>query len=255
MPTYAPNRREHVDTHIRVHDKAALSPTTPAVTGIEYPSPLDGPSEVDSNRYRGQMPRALYTHHNIASSTIDDVVDPPADAISLDQVWGTIRQEKERKMAKEKPKVQSLEEVARELFTPEQSPSIRIPVMQSQTSVPKSLKKQKSISNFRESTDGRSIVVTFDMPPQVAKQDVHLSFQRNRLIITWETQEVNEWEEDGIILRERVERSFHRTLPLPEGTRFEEIQAVMNDRDRRLVLRYPNMRCYRVEARSRSGES
>jgi HSP20 family molecular chaperone IbpA len=53
----------------------------------------------------------------------------------------------------------------------------------------------------------------------VAKNDVHVSFQRNRLIITWGTVEVFETEEDGQIVRERRERFFHRTLPLPEGTR------------------------------------
>jgi HSP20 family molecular chaperone IbpA len=117
------------------------------------------------------------------------------------------------------------------------------------------MKKQKSISNIRESTDGQSIVATFDMPPEVAKQDVHLSFQRNRLVIRWVTVELEEWEEDGVIMRERIEKHFNRTLPLPEGTRFEEIQATMNDHDRRLILRYPNMRCFRIDRLSRSGDS
>lgn len=79
-------------------------------------------------------------------------------------------------------------------------------------------------SNFRESTDGRSMVATFEMPPEVGKQDIHLSFQRNRLVVTWETIEVSEWEEDGVVMRERLERMFHRTLPLPEGTRVSRFQ-------------------------------
>jgi HSP20 family molecular chaperone IbpA len=74
-------------------------------------------------------------------------------------------------------------------------------------------------SNFRESTDGRSLVVNFELP-DVDKQDIHISFQRNKLVLTWETAELTEWdEEDGIILREQVRRMYHRTLPLPEGTR------------------------------------
>jgi len=117
---------------------------------------------------------------------------------------------------------------------------------------PRSVKKQKSISNFRESTDGRSLVVNFELP-DVDKQDIHISFQRNKLVLTWETAELTEWEEeDGIILREQVRRMYHRTLPLPDGTRFEEIHAQMTSKG--LTLRYPNMRCYRVDARS-SGNS
>ena len=74
-------------------------------------------------------------------------------------------------------------------------------------------------SNFRESTDGRAIVATFDLP-EVDKQDIHLSFQRNKLVLTWEMGEMNEWEEpDGVFCREFIRKMYHRTLPLPEGTR------------------------------------
>ena len=62
-------------------------------------------------------------------------------------------------------------------------------------------------------------MVNFELP-DVDKQDIHISFQRNKLVLTWETAELTEWEEeDGIILREQVRRMYHRTLPLPEGTR------------------------------------
>lgn len=124
-------------------------------------------------------------------------------------------------------------------------------------------------SDFRESTDGRAIVATFELP-EVAKEDIHVSFQRNRLVLAWETRELYEWEEDGVILRELIRTVHHRTLPLPEGTRvrgmtayhiqslilcskFQEIRAQMSGRG--LILRYPNMRCYRVDGQSRSTES
>ena len=73
-------------------------------------------------------------------------------------------------------------------------------------------------SDFRESTDGRAIVAKFELP-DVAKEDIHVSFQRNKLVITWETGEIHEWDEDGVILREYIRNTHHRTLPLPEGTR------------------------------------
>lgn len=73
-------------------------------------------------------------------------------------------------------------------------------------------------SDFRESTDGRAIVATFELP-DVAKEDIHLSFQRNKLVLTWEEGELHEWEADGIVFRELIRSVHHRTLPLPEGTR------------------------------------
>jgi len=244
------------NTVTRKDDKAIIpSPVTPAVTGIDYPGD-DLSTDIDSRPQARNFAHhtALYTHPNIAGSTIDDV-EPPQDTQSLDQLWGTIRLEKERKMAKERPKVQSLEDVvAQELFVQDHR-AMQIPVMESSPpliSTTKSVKRQKSISNFRESTDGRSLVVNFELP-DVDKQDIHISFQRNKLVLTWETAELTEWEEeDGIILREQVRRMYHRTLPLPDGTRFEEIHAQMTSKG--LTLRYPNMRSYRVDARS-SGNS
>lgn len=106
----------------------------------------------------------------------------------------------------------------------------------------------------------------------VTKENVHVSFQRNRLVVTWVTVEISEFqEEEGYIVRERHERNLQRTLPLPEGTRvrlntfsfltspnsnvtqFEEITGAMSGRH--LLLRYPNSRSFRVENRSVSGGS
>lgn len=114
------------------------SPVTPAVTGIDYPSNDDLSTEIEDRPQARNIARALYTHPNIAGSTIEDV-EPPADARSLDQVWGTIRLEKERKMAKERAKVQSLEEMAQELFVQDhrtmQGPGLESPPISAQRSV------------------------------------------------------------------------------------------------------------------------
>jgi len=281
MPAHGYNRKELITStssgggaRLPQDKLALLSPVTPAVTGIEYPSRVDTSPEPDSRRFHYhpssnttmspahhqlQANNRLYTLPNNGGSSIDGgATELPSNTVSLDDVWGAIRQKKERQMAKEKPKVQSLEEISPELLpasgAQDDGPSVRIPVMESHVSPTKSVKKQKSISTFRESSDGRSIVAALEMPPEVEKQDVHISFQRNRLVVTWVTVEMIEYEEeDGVVYRERYERSQHRTIPLPEGTRFEEVQAIMNGR--RLSLRYPNMRCIRAEPRSRSGNS
>lgn len=67
------------------------------------------------------------------------------------------------------------------------------------------------------------MVVTLEMPPEVAKQDIHISFQRNRLVITWSYAEIVEWKEAGVMNKERTEKYYNRTLPLPEGTRVSSL--------------------------------
>ncbi|KAJ3512668.1 hypothetical protein NLJ89_g3393 [Agrocybe chaxingu] len=245
MPSYPINRQDERNVQV------VLSPVTPAVTGIDYPSTDDISTDYDTSYHPARaLGRGFYTHPNIGGSTIEDV-EPPVDAQSLDLVWGSIRQKKEQKMAKEAPKVRSLHP---NTFAADHAP-MQIPLMESPpTSAPKSIKKQKSISNFRESTDGRAIVATFDIPNSVDKQNIHISFQRNKLVLTWHVKELVETEdEDGVPSREYLRTMYNRTLPLPEGTRFEEIHAQMSSRG--LTLRYPNMRCHRVDGRSRSGDS
>ena len=129
------------DTVSRKDDKAkAPSPITPAVTGIDYPGD-DFSTDIESRPQHRNIARALYTHPNIAGSTIEDV-EPPTDTRSLDQLWGSIRLEKERKMAKERPKVQSLEDIAQELLVQDHHvPAIESPPI----SAPKSVKRQKSM--------------------------------------------------------------------------------------------------------------
>jgi len=62
------------------------------------------------------------------------------------------------------------------------------------------------------------MMAKFDMPG-IKKQDVHVSFQRSRLVVTWETVNVTEREENERIVRERKEKIFSETIPLPDGTK------------------------------------
>lgn len=104
------------------------------------------------------------------------------------------------------------------------------------------------------------VTATFDLPG-VKKEDIHISYQVKRLVVTWRKVDVTEWEEDGRLIRECKESKESRTMPLPEGTKvsrplsiaicrlenppkFEEIHANMGHQ--RLVLTYPNMRSVRA---------
>ena len=56
---------------------------------------------------------------------------------------------------------------------------------------------------------------TFDVP-DVRKEDVHVAFQSSQLTITWESNTTTERRaDDRTIIREKKERKYARTLPLP----------------------------------------
>ena len=138
-PLNTHQRREHLTSN----DKRN-SPITPAVTGIDYPFDDASTTDVDS-RPRGHQSH-FYTMNNVAASNIGDVVDPPASTPGLDEVWNSIRQDKSRKMAKEKPKVQSLEEVTQELLYIDQGAIPNAPAIEPQNgSAPKSPRRQRSM--------------------------------------------------------------------------------------------------------------
>jgi len=184
----------------------------------------------------------------------EDSMGPPTpidrDYQSLGLLWDALRDKKARQMAREAPKVKSLEEGIHDLDLAHHPRRPHSPNhMPDDGYRPESrhkIKKRKSIATFRESHDGRMITATFDLPG-IKKSQVHISYRGHYLIVDWETVNITEHEEGGKIVRDRKEKKYSRTLPIPDGTRFEEVRASMDGRH--LILTYPNMRPMRVEPR------
>jgi len=102
----------------------------------------------------------------------------------------------------------------------------------------KTVRRQRSKVNFLDSEDAKAVTATFDLPG-IKKEDVHVSYQTDRLVVTWESVTTSERKEDGRIIRERREKKYIRTIPLAEGTKFEEIKATMDGRH--LAISYPKI--------------
>lgn len=203
-------------------------------TRIIMPTPTD---ERDPFGIPGYSSSQSHLERIESSSYDESSIQPPElegdGSAALDELWWSLRRKKEQKMAKERAKVRSLEEH-------QEAPDAAAP----KSSEGKTLKRQKSVTSFRESPDRLTVVASFDIRG-CPKENVHVSFQRHRLVVTWGCIEVSEWEdENGVRIRERTEKNFQRTIPLPEGTRFEEITGAMSGKH--LLLRYPNSRSFRV---------
>ena len=106
----------------------------------------------------------------------------------------------------------------------------------------------------------------------VQKRDMHVSFHPDRLVVTWRRVKVTERMENSVLVRERNDRQYAQTIPLPEGTKVRAItmlwlvevkvlyllqfQDVRASRDgERLVLQYPNARCLRIQSPVQRGSS
>lgn len=93
----------------------------------------------------------------------------------------------------------------------------------------KTLRRKKSRFHLYRNGDADMMTATFDLP-DVRKEDVHVAFQTTQLTITWESTLVTERREpDRTIVRERKERKYARTLPIPSGTQFADIKAYLEN--------------------------
>ena len=62
------------------------------------------------------------------------------------------------------------------------------------------------------------MLVTFDMTG-VKKQDMHVSYRTNRLIVSWRVERTVERQDGDVVVREREVRRYSHTIPLPDGTK------------------------------------
>ncbi|KAI0714340.1 hypothetical protein C8T65DRAFT_644769 [Cerioporus squamosus] len=168
----------------------------------------------------------------------------PVGETSLDPIWEEVMQTKERELASSPSKVKSLEGAS-------QSPSQQSQSSQTQVQQPtppqtkKRVTKRRSSVNFRESPDGKNMLVTFDMAG-VKKQDMHVSYRTSRLIVSWRVERTIERQDGDVVLREREVRRYSHTIPLPDGTKFEEVRASRDGQ--RLTLTLPNSKCVRADS-------
>jgi HSP20 family molecular chaperone IbpA len=172
----------------------------------------------------------------------------------MDRVWGAVRKAKEREMAASPSKIKSLERGR----SPPRAPILHsqfrgVPLEPSPQSVGRAgspappLRRQRSIVEFKESADGTRVTAKFDIPG-VDKEDMNVTYHPSpaRLEISWRTVTVMDREVEEYMTA-REERFICRTILLPEGTRFDEIDAKLH---RRLEVTYPKVRASRARPRT-----
>ncbi|CAE6470717.1 unnamed protein product [Rhizoctonia solani] len=86
----------------------------------------------------------------------------------------------------------------------------------------------------RKTTTTRKRVVT-----RIPKSDIKVKFATQKISVAWQKVTVEEKAEGERLIRERVEKKYLRTIPIPPAVPFDCIRAVLQDE--RLTVTYPRV--------------
>ncbi|KAI8980110.1 hypothetical protein BD414DRAFT_523943 [Trametes punicea] len=192
---------------------------------------IDSPDVPAEGFPRPQGPTPPETPLDIPDEDLEEL--PPARRNLLETVWEEVLSAKSKGLEASPSKVKSL---GREAV---------LPMAMADPPVKRKVAKRRSRVDVKESPDGRNLIITFDLVG-VKKQDMHVSYRTTRLIVSWRMERVAEVREGNAVVRDREVRKYSHTIPLPEGTKFEDVRASRDGH--RLKLTIPNSKCVRADA-------
>ncbi|KAF9484307.1 small heat shock protein [Pholiota conissans] len=82
--------------------------------------------------------------------------------------------------------------------------------------------------DLHEDTERNVVTATFELPG-LKKEDVQIDVHNNRLTVSAESKQNEEYEENGFAVRERRFGKLSRTLQLPEGVKESDIKASLEN--------------------------
>ncbi|CAE6436290.1 unnamed protein product [Rhizoctonia solani] len=96
----------------------------------------------------------------------------------------------------------------------------------------------KTRSSFTETEHNGIVNLVFELPG-IPKSDIKVKFAAQKISVAWQKVTVEEKAEGERLIRERVEKKYLRTIPLPPAVPFDTIRAVLQDE--RLTVTYPRV--------------
>jgi HSP20 family protein len=78
--------------------------------------------------------------------------------------------------------------------------------------------------DLHEDAETNKVTATFELPG-LNKEDIKIDVSNNQLVVSGESNTSSEKTENGYTVRERRSGKFSRALPLPKGTKPEDIAA------------------------------
>ncbi|KAH7341854.1 hypothetical protein B0J17DRAFT_626293 [Rhizoctonia solani] len=96
----------------------------------------------------------------------------------------------------------------------------------------------KTRSSFTETEHNGIVTLVFDLPG-IPKSDIKVKFATQKISVAWQKVTIEEKAEGERLIRERVEKKYLRTIPIPPAVPFDTIRAVLQDE--RLSVTYPRV--------------
>ncbi|QRV74721.1 heat shock protein HSP20 family protein [Ceratobasidium sp. AG-Ba] len=93
-------------------------------------------------------------------------------------------------------------------------------------------------SDFTETEHNGIVTLVFDLPG-IPKSDVKVKFSTQKITVAWQKTTVEEKSEGERLIRERIEKKFLRTIPIPAAVPFDTVRAVLQDE--KLTITYPRV--------------
>ncbi|CAE6435476.1 unnamed protein product [Rhizoctonia solani] len=98
--------------------------------------------------------------------------------------------------------------------------------------------RAKTRSSFTETEHNGIVSLVFELPG-IPKSDIKVKFAAQKISVAWQKVTVEEKAEGERLIRERVEKKYLRTIPIPPAVPFDTIRAVLQDE--RLTVTYPRV--------------
>ncbi|KAG9018038.1 peptide-N4-(N-acetyl-beta- glucosaminyl)asparagine amidase [Tulasnella sp. 427] len=186
---------------------------TPAPSKLEMPTPT--PQLTIAGRSR--FPKTPYPQN-------DDSQDESSDGLEKDEQPTTLSVPSSRIVLPKSPNARSAPKVSfLEIPATGLTPELHSPVKY----VPE-WKREPRLDPYIP-PESPWVTTTFDMPEGLTKNDIRVSFTTTygaeKITVSWQHIEIVEFVEAGKLVREKKERKYHRTLPLPKGIKFEHVTA------------------------------
>lgn len=98
--------------------------------------------------------------------------------------------------------------------------------------------RRKTKNNFTETERNGIVTLVFELPG-IPKSDVKVKFSTQKITVAWQKTTVEDKSEGERLIRERIEKKYLRSIPIPPAVPFDTVRAVLQDE--RLTITYPRV--------------
>ncbi|PVG04040.1 hypothetical protein CPB86DRAFT_721549 [Serendipita vermifera] len=96
--------------------------------------------------------------------------------------------------------------------------------------------KPRTRVQVQTSDDGTTTTASIDVP-DILKDSLNVDFHQDHLVVTWRTATITDKVLKDSMIRERKEKRYTQTVIVPDGTKFENVRAVLKGRT--LMVSFP----------------